>query len=217
MYMSNIWLVTKESFNNFVTSTRGKVIYVAEEGDSMILMHPAILSSGALLPPIDSIQLALDDRLNESAAVYENYLLTSADPYVSVILAAAIQQTPVGIMFGDDELNQAFPTMFLNFLYKYYGIVVGISEKGVSSYIEDNAMPFCLAKLYNQNIIDYKTFMERHPNLPIDDRVISKLAYEVNPPVEVKDFYHYKEYFERIKNRICENGNKFLIDPFVSV
>ena len=47
------------------------------------------------------------------------------------------------------------------------------------------------------------------------DEIVKNQEEASNYYAWVRD--NYKEYFERIKNRICENGNKFLIDPFVSV
>ena len=60
-------------------------------------------------------------------------------------------------MFGRDELNMQFPKMFIDYLYHFYGLVLGIEGK-VQPYIEEAALPLDLAKLYNMNIIDYPAF-----------------------------------------------------------
>lgn len=211
-YPANIWLIKENEFDEF-TFTGGKVIYIVEEPDPKFKTHPAIITAGALLPPIDAIQMELDGCVNEAAMVYEDYLQKEeADPYISIILAAAIQQIPVAIMFGRDELNMQFPKMFVNFVYHLYGLVLGVKGQ-IQSYIEESMMPIDLAKLYMLNIIDYRTFMEKHPPLPIVPTVISKMAYEVNPLVKSKDMQHYTEYFENIKNAIIQNGRKYLEDP----
>lgn len=213
-YPMNIWVITEEEFDEF-TFTGGKVVYIVEEPHPRFATHPAIITAGALLPPIEAIQAELDGNMFESVAMYENYLQREeADPYISILIAAALKQIPIGIMFGRDELNMQFPKMLIDFVYKYYGLVFGIKNK-IQPYIIEEMLPLDLAKLYNMNIIDYPTFMEKHPPLPIHAMAISKMAYEVRPVVKTKDFQNYVEYFEMVRNAIYSNGGKFLVDPLV--
>ena len=153
----------------------------------------------------------------EANAIYEQYLLTEeADMYISILLAAAVQQIPVAIMFGRDELNMQFPKMLIDFVYHHYGLVLGI-DGVVPPYIMEPMMPFVLAKLYMMNMIDYKTLMEKHPPMSIHPMVISRLAYDLNPAVKSKDITQYIEYFETVRQEIYKNGGKFLIDPLVGL
>lgn len=215
-YPTNIWVINDNEFDSF-TCTGGKVIYIVEEPGPKYATHPAIITAGALLPPIDAIQAELDGNIVASVSLYEQYLLREdADPYISILLAAALNQIPIGIMFGKDELNMQFPKMFIDFMYQYYGLVFGVSGK-LQSHIVEEMMPLVLAKLYNMNIIDYSTFMTKHPPLPINPSVISKMAYEINPLVPVKDMDNYMKYFEMIKTAIIENDGKFLIDPMEAI
>lgn len=215
-YPMNIWVITEDEFDEF-TFTGGKVIYIVEEPDLKFSTHPAIITAGALLPPFEAIQAELDGNIFESNAIYEQYLQKEeADPYISIIIAAALKQIPIGIMFGRDELNMQFPKMLIDFVYRFYGLVFGIKGK-VQPYIMEEALPLDLAKLYLMNIIDYPTFMEKHPSLPINQMAISKLAYEVRPVVKSKDVQHFTEYFEMVRRAVYENGGKFLIDPLEGV
>lgn len=215
-YPMNMWLITENEFESF-TFTGGKVVYIVEEAEPRYASHPAIITAGALLPPCEAISMELDGNYGEAEAIYDYYLQTpEADPFISILVAAAVSCNPVGIMFGKDELNMKFPSMLINYLYRNYGIVLGVQNQ-VVPYIMIEAMPFVLAKLYNANIIDYQTFMMKHPPLPIHPSVISKMAYEQNPAVQVKDFENYMNYFERIKNEIYNNGGKFLVDPFIGI
>ena len=177
-YPMGIWVINEDELEEF-TYTGGKIIYVVEEPSQKFLTHPAIITAGALLSPFEAIQAELDGDINRSIAIYEHYLNSQeADVYVSIIVAAAIRQIPIGIMFGRDELNMQFPKMLIDFLYKYYGLVLGIRNK-IQPYIEEQYLPIDLAKLYNMNLIDYPTFMEKHPvSFPIHDIAIAKLAYE---------------------------------------
>lgn len=212
----NIWVITEEEFDQF-TFTGGKVVYIVEEPAPRFKAHPAIITAGALLPPVDAIHAELDGNIHMSMAIYESYLMSEeADTYVSILIAAAIKQIPIGIMFGRDELNMQFPKMFIDFLYKAYGLVLGIKDK-IYPYIVEEAMPSNLAKLYCMNIIDYPTFMEKHPPLPISPAVLSKMAIEVNPLVRNKNLDGYLEYFEHIKMATSKNGGRLPIDPMVPV
>lgn len=215
-YPSNIWIVTENDFDQF-TFTGGKVVYIVEEPSPRFKSHPAIITAGALLPPMEAIQAELNGNLFESNAIYERYLLSEeANMYISILIAAAIKQIPIGIMFGRDELNMQFPKMFIDFMYRMYGLVIGVNGK-INPYIMEEMIPADLAILYGMNIIDYPTFMEKHPAMPINPMVISKLAIEVNPWVYDKSFNGYLEYFEMVKNNTIKNGGKFTIDPMVIV
>lgn len=212
----NLWLIKEEEFDQF-TYTGGKVIYIVEEPAPRYRTHPAIITAGALLPPIDAIQAELNGNIFESTALYDQYLKSQeADMYVSIMIAAGIKRIPIGIMFGKDELEMQFPKMFIDHLYRMYGMVIGVQNQ-VPSYILEEAMPYDLAKLYCMNIIDYPTFMELHPKLPICDIVLSKMILEVNPYVKDKSLVSYMEYFENAKNRIQDNKGRFLYDPMVAI
>ena len=212
--VSNIWLINQNEFNDFII-TGGKVVYIAEDIEPVFRNHPAVTSAGALLPPTEAIKAELDDEIMKAVAIYEQYLSTEADPFISVLIAAAIKSVPIALMFGRDESNLQFPKIFIDFMYKAYGIVLGIKGK-VNSYIETERMPFNLAKLYSMNMIDYRTFMTLHPEFPIDKNIISRLAYDIRPVVEEKSFELYENYFNTTKEDI-RKSKKFLIDPLEAI
>lgn len=216
-YPIKIWIVSENEFDQF-TFTGGKVIYIADEPGVKFNSHPAITTAGMLLPPIDAIQAELDGNLAVAETIYSQYLLnTEANIYINILLAAAIQQVPVGIMFGRDELNMQFPKMLIDFLYRNYGMVIGVANK-LSPYIEVEYMPIVLAILYMADMIDYKTFMEKHPPLPImGNMVLSKMVMEENPPVIEKTYEEYYKYFEYVKDSTIKLGGHLPISPMVTV
>ena len=215
-YPSNIWIVSENEFDQF-TFTGGKVIYIVEEPMPRFKTHPAIITAGALLPPLEAIQAELNGNIAESNSIYERYLISEeANMYISILVAAAIKQIPIGIMFGRDEMNMQFPKLFIDFMYRMYGLVIGINGK-INPYIVEEMIPADLAMLYGMNIIDYPTFIEKHPALPINPMIISKLAIEVNPWVNDKSFNGYLEYFEMVKSNTIKNNGKFTIDPMVAL
>lgn len=215
---ANIWLINENEFSEFIY-TGGKIIYIAEDIQPELKNHPAIITAGGLLPPMEEIEAELDGNVIDARMIYDDYLQREiADPYISILIAAALQQVPIGIMFGKDELNMHFPQMLIDFLYEYYGLVVGLKFNRQPIILEA-ALPFDLAKLYMMNIIDYPTFMEKHPvSMPIHQMVIPRLAYDINPPVKDKNFENYYEYFENIKF-IIHNKNKgrYFLDPLEGV
>lgn len=215
-YPMNIWMINENEIDQF-TTTGGKIIYIVEEPDHRLRMHPAIVTAGILLPPTDAINAELDDRLMEADMIYTNYLLSEeVYQYIMIILAAAVLGTPIGILFGRDELNMQFPKLFIDFLYKQHGLVIGIANK-INPYIEEQYMNVNLAILYRNDIIDYKTFMEKHPtNYPIlTYMVLDKMIAEIKPPVTTLE--DCVMYFERCKNNAQKNGGQLLIDPLVHV
>lgn len=211
----SVWIITPDEFDSFVLSTGARVVSIAE--NNRFRGHPAILTAGPLLPPIDAIEKELDGNLVESANIYTEYLTTEEpDRYISVILALALLDYPLGIMFGDDEMQFSFPAVFVDFLYNTYGLSLGCMNK-YPPFVSEQMVPILLAKLYSMGLITYEVFMRRHPSdLPIFPGIISKLAYDQRPLVDVRDAEHYAKYFEDVKASLKKDG-KFLIDPLVSI
>ena len=213
-YPMNIWIVNESDIDRF-TMTGGKIIYIADQVEPKYRMHPAIVSAGILLPPIESITAELDGRLAEAELAYSNYLLREdVHQYIIILIAAAVLGTPIGIMFGKDELNMQFPKMFIDFLYRNYGLVIGVVNT-INPYIEDSYVNCDLAILYINNIIDYKAFMELHPEgYPVlYYLVLNKMIEDVHPPV--KSYEESLAYFEMSFKNTKRNGNRVLIDPLV--
>lgn len=212
-YPSNIWLIEEQEFDQFVFSTNGgTVVYIAENIDQRFMNHPCMVPANILNPPVQAIQAELDDNLNQANFVYDQYLMSEdVEAYVRIIMAACIKRTPIAIMFGKDELNMKSPNMFINFLYKRYGIVVGIRGK-IDPYIEIQHMPEDLAILYCTDMIDYPSYMCMHPDLPIAHISLPKLILDQNPLVLDKSFAGYLDYFER-RRKSCTELGTFVIDP----
>lgn len=213
-YRSSIWLIIDDEFEEFVISG-GKVIYISESVEPLYATHPAVVTAGALLPPVEEVQAELNDDIPSAQAIYEDFLLnTEASNYIAIILAAAIQQIPIGLMFGMDESNFKFPMILINFLYKYYGLVVGIAGS-IESYILLTMMPTVLATLYMRDMIDYRSFIMLHPaEYPILPNVLSKLVYDAHPFIKNKDANGYAEYFNNLVRK-CKQIQAFPESPFM--
>ena len=212
---TNIWLITEQEFDQFVFSNNGGMaIYIAEEIDPRFMNHPCIIPANILNPPVHAVQAELDGNLEQANFMYDQYLMSEdVEVFVRIIMAACIKQTPIAIMFGRDECNMQSSSMFINFLFKRYGIVVGINGK-LNPFIDINYVPQNLAILYCTNIIDYPSYMCMHPDMPIDQISLPKLIVDVNPYVLDKSFAGYLDYFERKKNS-CREYGRFIIDPLM--
>ena len=213
-YPMNIWMINENDIDRFATSG-GKIIYIVDQPDPRYRMHPALVSAGILLPPIDAINNELDGKIPEACMIYTNYLMTEeVYQYIIILVAAAVMGNPIGILFGKDELNMQFPKVFIDFLYKQHGLVIGI-EGAVTPYIEEEYMNLNLAILYRNNIINYKTFMEKHPaNYPIlYHLVLDRMMQDVKPPVETME--ECIAYFNMSMDNTKKNRNRILIDPLV--
>lgn len=216
-YPTNIWLITESEFDQFVFSNNGgMVIYIAEEINPRFINHPCIIPSNILNPPVQAVQAELDGNLEQANFMYDQYLMSEdIEVFVRIIMAACIKRTPIAIMFGRDEVNMQSSSMFINFLFKRYGIVVGINGK-LNPYIDINHIPEDLAIMYCTDMIDYPAYMCMHPDLPIAQISLPKLIVDVNPYVIDKSFAGYLDYFERKKNSCREYGT-FIIDPLMGV
>ena len=211
-YPCNIWVINETDIREF-GYTGGKIIYIVDTPEPEFANNPFIVTAGALLPPFEAIQAELDDDIEKSIFLYESYL-QEGEPslYIASIIAACVNNIPIGILFGKDEQNMQFPKVFINFLFKYCGIVLGVKDK-VRPYILDSFMPINLAKIYAYNLISYESFILKHPvDAPIHDSIIPKLAYDINPFVMEQNHENYKKYFENVI-RISHIHNRIPIEP----
>lgn len=216
-YPANIWLISEQEAEQFIFSTNGgTIIYIAEEIDPRFVNNPCIVTAGVLNPPVAAIHLELDGNIDQANLIYDQYLMSEEiEMFVRIIMAACVKNRPIAIMFGKDELNMKSPSMFINFLFKKYGIVVGIKDK-IMPYIDVYRMPDNLAILYCTNMIDYPSYMCMHPDLPLAQISLPKLIAEVSPAIDDRTFPGYLEYFEH-RRRICAKYGKFIIDPLRGV
>lgn len=216
-YPANIWLITEQEAEQFVFSTNGGiVIYIAEEIDPRFCNNPCIVTAGVLNPPVAAIHLELDGNIDQANIIYDQYLMSEdVEMFVRIIMAACVKNRPIAIMFGKDELNMHSPSMFINFLFKRYGIVVGITDK-IMPYIDVYHMPDNLATLYCTDMIDYPSYMCMHPDLPLSHVALPKLIADVSPAIDDRTFAGYLEYFEH-RRMLCTKCGKFIMDPLRGV
>lgn len=216
-YPANIWLITEQDAEQFIFSTNGGIIiYIAEDVDPRFINNPCIVTAGVLNPPVAAIHMELDGNIEQANIMYDQYLMSEEiEAFVRIIMAACVKNKAIAIMFGKDELNMKSPSMFINFLFKRYGIVVGIKDK-IMPYIDVYHMPDNLATLYCTNMIDYPSYLCMHPDLPLSHVSLPKLILEESPAIDDRTFPGYIEYFEH-RRRICAECGTFIMDPLRGV
>lgn len=217
-YPSNLWFIKESDIDLFLLTDQShldaKIIYIGEEVPNAIRNHPAVVTAGMLLPPMEEVEAELDGELEKAEYIYDSFLNTGeANRLIHILIALAINNVRVGIVFGRDELNMKFPAILINHLYKFYGITIGVPNK-LNPYIEIAYMPLCLGIAYNSDYISYEEFIMLHPELPIHPGVLSKLVYDVRPAVKEKDVQHYMEYFGRLISS-CKKAGRYLYDPLM--
>lgn len=214
---SSIWLVDENNFDKFILGG-AKVVLIAED-PGILANHPSVVTGGCLLPSIEALTAELDGDIPKAEFLYQQELTTSVqDKYIAIILAAAVSNVTLGIMFGKDEKNMHFPTTLINFLYQVYGLIVGV-DKGANTLYPDlmvDMLPIVLAKLYLMDIISMAKFIMLHPDRPIHEHAIQKLIYELNPPVKQKTLECYEEYFHDFIES-CKSKGALLVDPLVGL
>ena len=222
-YPSNIWLLVTNNEVMMHLATGGKIIYIGEELPTELVGHPSVVTAGVLLPPIESIQAEIDGRYDIAEDIYNKYLQSSSpSQYLNIILAAAIRNIKIGILFGEDEDNFKFPDVFVNYLYRMYGIVLGLTNmdgyfSSVIPSIEEGFIPGDLAILYMSGIIDSEEFIMRTPVGHLDYNAVYRLLAELTPVLDPNDPDYYIQATRYLNNYIsqCKSSGKILVDPLV--
>lgn len=200
-----IWFIGEEDFDSFIAAGGERAIYIVEEPLPEIASNPAVVGAPTLLPPIEAITAELEGDYSTAEVIYNEYLKTpEVDIFISVIIAAVLQNISLALIFGQNERNFWFPKVFLNHLFNMYGISVGTDgmtmgiDGEVMPFIANQAIPFDFAKIYNMGIIDYQTFMSNHPNMPIHPSCLTKMIQEIRPALGNNageaEYYNYFEF-----------------------
>lgn len=194
---TNTWIINKSDFENIIINN-GKIILIEEDPMNKYMENPYIITAGALLPPVESVQFYLNDDYSSAMNSYYNYLMNEGNPYICIILTTILSGNIIGISFGTEELDLVFANMLLNFLKTVYGLYEISNSQLI---IDDKFLPYILSELYYNNYINYETFMILHPvEYKICDKIIPIMAYREHPWVESNDIVHYTKYFNDIKN-----------------
>ena len=145
--------------------------------------------------------------------IYIEYLCSKEpDMFICAMLAALLKGINILIYLGPDEANMPFVGVLTQYLWNTYGIGPGTDS---SRYTINIGMEHVvLSKLYLYDLINYQElFVLYPPGVKLEEYVIPKLMYELNPYVETPSKEAYEEYFNNFKERIKQNNNRILINP----
>ena len=214
MITCNVWLLDSPEMVLDYAIRGGKIIFITEDDDPRLNYIPNKLSAKILLPPYDVVDAELENQLDIAQIKYEQYL-SCGEPadYISILMAAAIQGISIGLYFGPELRNMKFPLMFVEFLYKYKGLIVGYKE--VQPAILDNYMPTILTELLGKEIIDIQRFLMQMPvSMDIPPIILPFLIAELRPLRKYIKNNDYNSYFKELIKDIHEKG-EYLYSPII--
>ena len=202
---TNIDAVYREQYRNT------KILFLCDEKQDVPGVE--IIPASILLPPYESVMAELDDQKDVAAQIYIEYLCQKEpDMFIAAIMAALLRGVNILVYLGPDEANMSFIGTLTQFLWNMYGIGAGTDYNKFTINIALEPAIYC--KLYFYDLINYEEFFILYPaGIKIEEYVIPKLVYEINPYVEFPSKQAYEDYFNGYKERVKQNNNKILINP----
>lgn len=173
-----------------------------------------VVPGSILLPPYISVMAELDDDIIMAYNQYIAYL-SSKEPntYISTIIRALMAGKEVVILLGKDESQMNFVKWFYQYMIESFGIQM--QTRDVPFVYNSNFDGVILGYLYAYDLITYGEFFVLYPKgLELPRYVIPKLVAEMNPYIPNPSEEAYMNYFQAFKERIKENNNQMLINPF---
>ena len=213
MIPCNVWLLDSAEIVLSYSLQGGRIIFITEDDDPRLQYIPNKVKASILLPPYDILSDELDGNLELAQDKYYNYLSRTPEPveFITVILAAALQNKKIGLYFGPELKDLQFPKMFLNYLYFAKGLSVGY--RNTQPFIRKEFMPVILSDLYVREYITPEQYLLDMPaNCDIPPFILPNLVHRFRPLfVENMD---YNKYFKDMIRKMKEAG-KYLYSPVI--
>ena len=103
----------------------------------------------------------------------------------------------------------------LQFFRATYGIALGTHYPLYPGWMDPDYVMQNETVLYLNNLLTPQEFLMMYPeDGPIDQGVMMKLVYELNPPVKDNNIHEYENYF-RYCMKVLKQNNHVMIDPLV--
>lgn len=212
---------TKEEADQILLS-RGKIIVLTED-IPQYLQSPqygaSCLMATCLLPDYEAVSHFVDGDMQGFHNIYMNMLASpECNIYFVSILSAIINNIPLGFIFGTEEIENKAMFEILQFFRATYGIALGTHYPLYPGWMDPNYVMQNEAVLYLNNLLTPQEFLMMYPeDGPIDQGVLMKLVYELNPPVKTGNGppeHEYENYF-RYCMKVLKQNNHVMIDPLV--
>lgn len=212
---------TKEEADQILLS-RGKIIVLTED-IPQYLQSPqygaSCLMATCLLPDYEAVSHFVDGDMQGFHNIYMNMLASpECNIYFVSILSAIINNIPLGFIFGTEEIEAKSMFEILQFFRMTYGITLGVNNPPTPGWMDPNYVMQNETVLYLNNLLTPQEFLMMYPeDGPIDQGVLMKLVYELNPPVKTGNGppeHEYENYF-RYCMKVLKQNNRVMIDPLV--
>ena len=203
-----------------ILMNRGKIVVIAEEVPEY-LNHPMYGSSciraNNLLPDIDAVECYINQNFLGFRERYMQKLISEeCTIYFITIITALLNNIPIGILFGIEEIELKARDIILEFLEAYYGIHLAINF-GEISFMHPEFIAKDISMLYVYGMLTPQEFLYIYPleNL-IDNTCMEKLLYDLKPPINLNNPNEIISYFNNMRSQM-KQANKVLIDPVEKV
>lgn len=177
-----------------------KTIVVADEPDNYNI--PGKVGGSLLIPPYEALVAIIDSDESKFRYEYLTYLSSNitVNKFIDIILQALIAGTNIIILL--DKEGPKFDMVLKEFFITTFGIYIGDSSNQFK--FDLTYIPFILNRLYANDSIDCKQFLQLFPEGTIfDPFILRKLSFDYNIPF-IND-YENGIYFSK-QSKILKNG-----------
>ena len=208
-------LNTKEEINMMLMN-RGKLILICDETPEYLsnpMFGSTCIKANNLLPNYEAVGYILDKNIVGFQTAYCNMLSSEESTiYIITIISALMNNIPIGLIFGNEEIEQQGKLVFLQFLENFYGLHIAMNSMD-NSFMYRQFMPKNMSLLYQNNLLTPQEFLYVYPNEAIIDSIcMQKLVMELRPPINPTDIDGLIKYFDNLRRQM-KQANKVLEDP----
>ena len=212
----NIKIINNLNEINTMLMNRGKLILICDEIPSYLnnpMYGSSCIKANILLPNYEAVGYYLENNLDGFQLAYFKSLSSEESTiYIITIISALMNDIPIGLIFGNEEIEEKSKVLFLDFLEKFYGVHIARNATE-SSFMYSAAVPNNVSLLYQNNLLTPQEFLFVYPlDTTISDLCIQKLAMDLRPPVNPTDFVGLIRYFDNLRRQM-KTANKILEDP----
>lgn len=198
----------------FINTPNYKILSMSELGD-IPLDHPNVVGGQCLLPPMDALIAAEDNKPQlfdqiYSAHFHEDFQVT----FVSALLAYLYNGGNLMIYFpGLMSQEDVSGKKFVEHAWLELGILPGNRYTQVN--YNTNFVGLWLDLLYMHDLITPQEYMFYYPDIPMNIMFINKLMIDLRPYGITMDESSRINYIEYLRDKISENSK--VISPIYQI
>lgn len=216
----NAYIISTQEEVDRILLSGGKIIVVTEDMPKYLQSPqygPSCLTATCLLPDYEAVSHFIDGDMQGFHNLYIHMLASpECNMYFISILSAIINNIPLGFIFGTEDIEAEAMVEILQYFRMTYGITLGIQYPTITGWMDPNYAIQNEVALYLNNLLTPQEFLMMYPeDGPLDQSVMIKLTYELNPPIKDRNNIHEFENYFRYCMKVLKHSNKVMIDPLV--